>query len=97
DPEGWAKRFHGSCDPANVAYVHVRASGSRGWEFALLFRDWLRASPGERAAYAAEKRRLLDLDPRMIAYVEAKEPWFVAAYDRAQEWARSSGWRPPGI
>ncbi|HEU5145055.1 MAG TPA: dephospho-CoA kinase, partial [Dermatophilaceae bacterium] len=46
DPEGWAKRFHGSCDPANVAYVHVRASGSRGWEFALLFRDWLRASPG---------------------------------------------------
>jgi dephospho-CoA kinase len=95
DPEAWAKRFYGSCDPANVAHVHVRSAESPGWEFALLFRDWLRAAPGERAAYAAEKRRLLDLDPRTIAYVEAKEPWFAAAYDRAQAWARESGWRAP--
>lgn len=95
DPEPWAKRFYGSCDPGNIAHVHVRERGARGWEFALLFRDWLRASPGEREAYAAEKRRLLDLDPRTSAYVEAKEPWFVDAYDRARTWARDSGWRAP--
>jgi dephospho-CoA kinase len=94
-PEPWAKRFYGSCDPANVAHVHVRARGSKGWELALLFRDWLRAVPEERAAYAAEKRRLLDLDPRTSAYVEAKEPWFLAAHDRAQQWRRSSGWQAP--
>jgi dephospho-CoA kinase len=93
DPEAWAKRFYGSCDPANAAHVHVRSAGSPGWEFALLFRDWLRAAPEERTAYAAEKRRLLDLDPRTIAYVEAKEPWFAAAYDRAQAWAAAAGWR----
>lgn len=92
-PEGWAKRFYGSCDPGEIAHVHVRERGSRGWEFALLYRDWLRAAPQERDAYAAEKRRLLDLDPRMSAYVEAKEPWFVGAYDRARQWASESGWR----
>lgn len=95
DPGPWTKRFYGSCDPANIAHVHVRAHGSRGHELALLLRDWLRAVPSERAAYAAEKRRLLDLDPRTSAYVEAKEPWFLAAHDRAQEWRRSSGWQAP--
>lgn len=96
DPEPWSKRFYGSCDPANIAHVHVRAKGSPGWQLALLFRDWLRAVPMERDAYAAEKRRLLDLDPRTSAYVEAKEPWFLDAYDRAEDWRRASGWVPPG-
>ncbi len=95
DPEPWTKRFYGSCDPGNIAHVHVRAHGSKGWELALLFREWLQAVPAERDAYAAEKRRLLDLDPRTSAYVEAKEPWFLAAHDRAQEWRRSAGWEPP--
>lgn len=94
DPEPWMKRFYGSCDPANIAHVHVREQGSAGWDLALLFRDWLRAVPAERDAYAADKRRLLDLDPRTSAYVEAKEPWFLAAHDRAQEWAHRTGWRP---
>jgi dephospho-CoA kinase len=94
DPEPWMKRFYGSCDPANIAHVHVREQGSAGWDLALLFRDWLRAVPAERDAYAAEKRRLLDLDPRTSAYVEAKEPWFLAAHDRAQEWAHRTAWRP---
>jgi dephospho-CoA kinase len=75
--------------------VHVRAHGSKGWELAILLRDWLRAVPSERAAYAAEKRRLLDLDPRTSAYVEAKEPWFLGAHDRAQGWRLSSGWQAP--
>lgn len=94
DPAPWAKRFYGSCDPGNVVHVHVRERGAKGWEFALLFRDWLRAVPAEREAYAAEKRRLLDLDPRTSAYVEAKEPWFRAAYDRAQDWAATTRWAP---
>ena len=60
-PEGWAKRFYGGCDPADIVHVHVRQSHSAGWRFALLFRDWLIHDTSERERYAVEKRRLLDL------------------------------------
>ncbi len=97
DPAPWRKRFHGSCDPANIAHVHVREHGSAGWRFALLFRDWLRAVPEEREAYAAHKLTLLAADPRTDVYVEAKEPWFEGAWQRARAWADETGWRPePG-
>lgn len=94
DAARWHKRFYGSCDPGNIAHVHVREHGSAGWDFALRFRDWLRAVPREREAYAAEKRRLLQLDPRTSAYVEAKEPWFAQAFVRSGEWAATTGWVP---
>ncbi|HET7398434.1 MAG TPA: dephospho-CoA kinase [Intrasporangium sp.] len=94
DAGGWVKRFYGGCDPGNLVHVHVRERGSAGWRFALLFRDWLIARPDEREAYAAEKRRLLALDPRTSAYVEGKEPWFSGAYERASAWARETGWTP---
>ena len=58
DGTTWPKRFHGSCDPGRVAHVHVREVGSPGWEWALRFRDWLRADAGERAAYATMKTEL---------------------------------------
>lgn len=94
DPDGWRKRYYGGCDPAQVVHVHVREIDSAGWRFALLFRDWLRAQPAERDAYAAEKQRLLEIDPRTSVYAEAKEPWFDAAYERAQLWAARTGWAP---
>ena len=94
DPDGWGKRFYGGCDPAQVVHVHVRERGSPGWRFALLFRDWLRAVPAERQAYADEKRRLLALDPVTSVYAEAKEPWFDEAYRRADDWAAQTGWAP---
>lgn len=92
DPAGWGKRFYGGCDPAQVVHVHVRERGSPGWRFALLFRDWLRATPAEREAYAAEKRRLLAIDDTTEVYAEAKEPWFDQAYRRAEAWADATGW-----
>ena len=58
DGTTWPKRFHGSCDPGRVAHVHVREVGSPGWEWALRFRDWLRADAGERAGYATMKTEL---------------------------------------
>ena len=94
DPAAWRKRFYGGCDPAQVVHVHIREVGSPGWRFAILFRDWLVHVPAEREAYAAEKRRLLAIDDDTDAYVEAKEPWFDAAWPRAQAWADETGWRP---
>ncbi|QKE84880.1 dephospho-CoA kinase [Arthrobacter sp. NEB 688] len=94
DGRPWPKRFHGSTDPGRVAHVHVREVGSPGWQFALLFRDWLRAEPGERDAYAAVKA---DLAARLVTtqeYADAKEPWFDAAHPRALAWAERTGWTP---
>lgn len=94
DVNGWAKRFYSGCDPGQIVHVHVRQTGSPGWRFALLFRDWLRARVDEREAYAAEKRRLLAIDDQTRVYAEAKEPWFDAAYERANRWASTTGWTP---
>ena len=91
----WPKRFHGSCDPGRIAHVHVREVGSPGWEWALQFRDWLRADAGERAAYATMKTELATRVASTEAYAEAKEPWFDAADERARAWAERTGWRPP--
>jgi dephospho-CoA kinase len=91
----WPKRFHGSCDPGRVAHVHVREVGSPGWEWALRFRDWLRAEPAERAAYATMKTELATGVATTEAYAEAKEPWFTAADERVRAWAERTGWQPP--
>ena len=91
----WAKRFFGSMDPGRMAHLHVREVGSPGWEFALLFRDWMRAEPAAREAYAAEKRRILVDASTTSDYAESKEPWFDTAYAAAWQWARATGWRAP--
>ena len=83
--------------PAGPVNLHVRAAGSPGARYALLFRDWLRAEPGERDGYAA-----LKTPPRRRRtgaardYAEAKEPWFTdVAWPRMQAWAARTGWVSP--
>ena len=97
DGTTWPKRFHGSCDPGRVAHVHVREVGSPGWEWALVFRDWLRDDAAERDAYAAMKTTLAGRVASTDDYADAKEPWFEAAGRRARRWAASSGWHPPVV
>lgn len=88
------KRLHGSGDPGRVAHIHLRESGSPGWRWALLFRDWLRAEPAAAAEYAAEKRRIAAAVTTTTDYTEAKEPWFAAVADRAEAWAAETRWSP---
>lgn len=94
DPAQWEKRVWGSTDPAGVAHIHVRRTGSPGWRLALLFRDWLIHEPAARQGYASEKHRLLTLDDRTSVYAEAKEPWFAEALPRAERWAVETSWTP---
>jgi dephospho-CoA kinase len=89
DPELWRKRIHCAADPGRPANIHIRADGWPGQQFALLFRDWLAANPGVQHDYLAAKRRALSAPD----YAEAKEPWFADAYERACEWAKTTGWR----
>ncbi len=95
DGDAWPKRFYGSADPGRVAHVHVREVGSPGWEWALLFRDWLQAEAGERAAYADMKSALATRLATSDEYAEAKEPWFDDAWERSRAWAARTGWAAP--
>ncbi|MBP1821395.1 dephospho-CoA kinase [Mycobacterium sp. OAE908] len=90
DSSLWRKRIHCAADPGRPANIHLRVDGSPAQQFALLFRDWLAASPGVQQDYLAAKRRALSAPD----YADAKEPWFADAYERAWEWAETTGWRP---
>jgi dephospho-CoA kinase len=87
----WHKRFHASGDPGRPTNVHIRVDGWPNQRFALLFVDWLTANPGVQADYLAVKRSAAH-HTDMGAYADAKEPWFLDAYQRAWAWADGTGW-----
>lgn len=84
-------------EPAGTrrTHIHVRRHGSWSEQFALLFRDFMRAHVAEAEAYAALKRDLAatHYDAR-AAYVAAKEPFIWGVMRRADTWAQGSGWLP---
>lgn len=76
-------------------HVHVCSAGSR-WEHEhLLFRDYLRADPATRDAYADVKRQAAAVwhDDR-VAYTDAKGALIRETLRAAEEWAAHTGWRP---
>lgn len=84
-------------DPSRPVNVNVRPASAPVWRETLLFRDWLRAHPDERDAYAAMKRATAD-GPELHVddYGLAKRPWISAALDRAEGWAAATGWAALG-
>jgi dephospho-CoA kinase len=90
----WPKRLHGSADPGRPVNLHVRVAGSPGWRFSLLMRDHLRAVPAAREQYAAAKQRWAAEHADAGSYAVAKEPWFDAEAQAAEDWAEETGWRP---
>jgi dephospho-CoA kinase len=99
NPAAWLKRFHANADPCRAVNVHVRAAGSAGWRFALMFRDWLRNDPSALRLYAAHKADLAARNAdsgTTSSYAEAKEPWFTdVAWPLMAAWADATGWEPP--
>jgi dephospho-CoA kinase len=95
DASFWHKRFHASADPGRPTNIHLRVDGYPNQQFALLFPDWLVASPGVQADYVAVKRAAeAGAHATTGAYADAKEPWFLDAYRRAWVWADATGWPP---
>lgn len=94
DLADWAKRMFGGTDPTDITQIHVRAEGTHGWRFALMFRDWLRVDDDARESYEAHKFALATEHATTSDYAEAKEPWFTEALPRLEEWARRTAWAP---
>jgi dephospho-CoA kinase len=96
DPEPWRKQVVASADPARWANVHLRVAGSPGWRMALLFRDWLRASPEWVTDYQAMKEHAAAAfaSQEIPDYAVAKEPWFERAFEEMERWAADTGWQP---
>jgi GrpB-like predicted nucleotidyltransferase (UPF0157 family) len=89
------KRYFREPAGSSRTHIHVRRAGSFSEQFALLFRDYLRATPEVAAEYEALKQRLAarHRDERR-AYTEAKVPFFWEVIRRADEWAQRHGWSP---
>ncbi|WP_040160977.1 dephospho-CoA kinase [Mobilicoccus massiliensis] len=92
DPSLWVKRYHGSCDPGQVTHLHVRELSSAGWQYALLFRDWLRGNENARGEYEQVKNDLFDRHSSTDDYVEAKKAWFAEVWPRIKDWGQRTGW-----
>jgi dephospho-CoA kinase len=99
DPGHWQKRFHANADPGRAVNIHVRVTGSPGWRYALMFRDWLRNDPAALQLYSEYKAGLAARfagSGSTREYAEAKEPWFATvAWPRMSAWAEATGWVPP--
>lgn len=100
DSELWVKRIHGGADPERPVNVHIRVEGLPGQQFALAFRDWLRADAQVRDEYLAVKQEAgraaaahSDYQDAIKAYVDAKSPWFATAYERCLQWIGETGWQ----
>jgi GrpB-like predicted nucleotidyltransferase (UPF0157 family) len=77
------------------AHIHIRELGRFNQRYALLFRDYLRASEPVRAAYEVTKHRAAQLFPDSIeGYLLLKDPVLHIIYEAASLWAERVGWRP---
>lgn len=89
------KRYFREQPSSPRTHIHVRRAGSWSEQFALLFRDYLRAHPAEANAYAHLKYELAQqYRENRPAYVESKSPFIWAVIQRASEWSQLTGWQP---
>lgn len=76
-------------------HLHIREHGRFNQRYALLFRDYLRASPCVRAEYEVVKYRAARLFPDSIeGYLFLKDPVFHIIYEAACLWAKMVEWVP---
>ena len=88
------KRYFRESGGMRRTHIHIRESGAFGQQFALLFRDYLRASPEECEYYAAQKRELAKQEWENVSdFGDAKDPLFWEIMRRANAWQQDTAWR----
>jgi GrpB-like predicted nucleotidyltransferase (UPF0157 family) len=89
------KRYFREPPGRRRTHLHVRRAGSFSEQWALLFRDYLRADRDVALEYEAVKRRLaVQFRDDRHGYTDAKVPFMWEVIRRADEWAQARGWRP---
>lgn len=79
----------------NKVHCHVRAKGSFGQRYALLCRDYLRATPMAADAYGEIKQQLARyFSDDVEAYYDIKDPVFDTIMAGAFYWAEMTRWQP---
>lgn len=92
----WEKGFFRSPPGERNAHIHARAAGRPNQQYALRFRDYLRAAPEAAEAYARIKRELGKYHAHDgEAYTEIKDPAVDLIALLAERWAVGTGW--PGL
>jgi len=77
------------------AHIHIREGGRFNQRYALVCRDYLRASAEVCAAYERLKRRASQLFPDSIdGYLFLKDPVLHIIYEAASLWAEKVRWSP---
>jgi GrpB-like predicted nucleotidyltransferase (UPF0157 family) len=91
--------FRPAGDAPRTVQIHVCTAGGEWEREHLLFRDYLRADPQARAAYARLKQELGERyrDDR-LAYNEGKTGFVLDTLNDARMWAERTGWTlPPAL
>lgn len=96
EPSAWAKRIFVLGEDPRRANLHLRVDGRPNQRYALLFRDYLRATPDAANAYGQAKQALArHLGHDADAYYDVKDPVCDLIARAAEAWALSTRWRPP--
>lgn len=95
ETEELAKYYAGQAEGERRLHVHIREQGRFNQRYALLFRDYLRASPVTRQGYETIKFRLAEIFPESIdGYLYIKDPLMDIIFEAANHWAISTQWQP---
>ena len=87
------KRYFREAPGKKRTHIHVRKMGSWAQQFALLFRDYIRAHPEDADRYAQLKIKLAtELVDRRQDYVDAKGPFIWEIMQKASFWSQTIGW-----
>lgn len=88
--------FRPPADRPRDVHIHACEAGSAWERDHLLFRDYLRAHPVARDAYAELKRELVARYPDdRLAYTDAKSAFILDALVVAVTWSKRVGWSLP--
>jgi len=95
DAAEWSKMVFTPPDDERLCNVHVREVGRANRRYALLFRDYLRATPHAVTAWFEMKRRLGEQYPDdSMTYGYVKDAATDVLMLAAERWAEERGWEP---